>query len=700
MWDNQLYGNLKKCIFCAPEIPVLGSYVSKNGVRADPEKIKAICAWPTPQDQKQLRQWLGLATYLHNYSKNFASTVRPLSQLLKADATWSWRPEHQAAFDAVKTCLSIAPVLMLPDHSKPFHVVCDASDFAIGCALMQFDDEGRERVVSYQSRQLKPAERNYPVHDKDLLAMRYALIKFRVYLLGEQTFAVYTDHTSLRTATKSPHLSQRMARWLSLFSEYNFVVHYKPGKSNILADALSRRPDYDPRTQWGRNAVGDDEDDEECAVCLAEGVAVVEIAATSPLRDAIAAAYEHDEACSKMIKYMRASSDSARRRLSPRSRSRVDRYTMDRELLTYCVDRADTPRIAVPLDDDLRARIIHEFHDSPSAGHLGREKTFATLSRDFYWPHMYKWVRKWVRSCEACQRVKPAPSRQAPLRPLPVARGAWDSVSMDFVFGLPCDVQGRTGILVFVDRFSKMVHLTPVAASITATQTAAIFVDTVYRHHGLPTSIVSDRDPRFTAAFWSELFMSLGTRLLMSTAAHPETDGQTERVNRVLEDVLRSYATSFKSWSSFLPMVEFVLNNAEHASTGLTPFYVNYGRHSRVPALLGVERSVSSNGTGGFDGDGNPDAGLPASRDLASSMYTSGNDGGHDAVGRESAHDTSSALLNGVTTRTAAKTAAQGVRTRAATRAAASLTSGSPAPSVATRATPANTTSSAHQGRA
>ncbi|KAG3204809.1 hypothetical protein PC128_g1696 [Phytophthora cactorum] len=153
-----------------------------------------------------------------------------------------------------------------------------------------------------------------------------------------------------------------MARWLSLFSEYNFVVHYKPGKSNILADALSRRPDYDPRTQWGRRAVGDDEDDEECAVCLAEGVAAVEIAATSPLRDAIAAAYEHDAACSEMIKYLRAPSDSARRRLSPR----------------------DTPRIVVPLNDDLRARIIHEFHDSPSAGHLGREKTFATLSRDFY----------------------------------------------------------------------------------------------------------------------------------------------------------------------------------------------------------------------------------------------------------------------------------------------------------------------------
>ncbi|GMF31863.1 unnamed protein product [Phytophthora fragariaefolia] len=136
MRENKLYANLKKCIFCAPEIPVLGSYVSTEGVRADPEKIEAVCAWPVPQGQKQLRQWLGLATYLHHYSKNFAATIRPLSQLLKADAAWSWRPEHQTAFDAVKTRLSTAPVLMLPDHSKAFHVVCDASDFAIGCALM------------------------------------------------------------------------------------------------------------------------------------------------------------------------------------------------------------------------------------------------------------------------------------------------------------------------------------------------------------------------------------------------------------------------------------------------------------------------------------------------------------------------------------------------------------------------------------
>ena len=148
---------------------------------------------------------------------------------------------------------------------------------------------------------------------------------------------------------------------------------------------------------------------------------------------------------------------------------------------------------------------------------------------------------------------------------------------MDFIFGLAPDSQGRTGILVFVDRFSKMTHLVPVHATVTAAETAVYFIDVVFRNHGLPENIVSDRDPRFTSAFWTSLFELLGTKLQMSTAAHSETDEQTERVNRVLEDVLRSYATSFTSWSTFLPLAEFALNNDVHASTGLTHIFCEFG---------------------------------------------------------------------------------------------------------------------------
>ncbi|KAE9038074.1 hypothetical protein PR001_g8102 [Phytophthora rubi] len=330
------------------------------------------------------------------------------------------------------------------------------------------------------------------------------------------------------------------------------------------------------------------------------------------LRDKIVAAYADDAVYAGIMAYLRSPTDETLGALSRNTRNQIDRYHLDGDLLCYNIDKFDAPRVVAPNDDDLRARIIHEFH----------EKTFAAVSRDFFWPHMYKWVRKWVRTCDTCQRVKPSKSLQAPLRPLPIATEAWRSVSMDFIFGLPPDVEGRTGVLVFVDRFTKMVHLIPVSDLVTA-ETAAHFIDCVFRHHGLPESIVSGRDPRFTSAFWSSLFQLLGTKLSMSTAAHPETDGHTERVNRVLEDVLRSYATLFASWSSFLPLAEFALNNAEHASTGLTPFFANNARHPCVPALIAVGHPTAPRGTTlGGDEDGVNDITSAAPEDVTLNAVT------------------------------------------------------------------------------
>ncbi|KAG2975395.1 hypothetical protein PC120_g25850 [Phytophthora cactorum] len=172
MRTNKLYGNLDKCIFGAEEIPFLGCFIGKRGLRADPAKVKVIVEWPVPKNQKDLRKWLGLANYLHKYSANYAEMARPLSNLLKKDAPWCWEVEHDEAFQAVKESLLRAPILALPGPDRPFSVVCDASDFAIGCALLQADAEGRERVIAFESRQLKAAEKNYPVHDKELLAMK------------------------------------------------------------------------------------------------------------------------------------------------------------------------------------------------------------------------------------------------------------------------------------------------------------------------------------------------------------------------------------------------------------------------------------------------------------------------------------------------------------------------------------------------
>ncbi|GMF60056.1 unnamed protein product [Phytophthora fragariaefolia] len=316
MRENHLYANINKCIFGADEIPFLGCCLGKDCVRADPEKVCAIVQWPVPVSQKDLRKWLGLANYLHKYSANYAEMARPLTNLLKNEAVWSWNSEAQQAFEAIKNSLQSAPILALPDEDRPFSVVCDASDFAIGCALLQVDAEGRERVVSFQSRQLKAAEKNYPVHDKKLLSMKYALVKFRVHLLGQKSFVIFTDHASLRTATSSPHLSQRMARWLSFFAQYNFTVEYKPGKQNVLADALSRQPDYE----------------------LAH-LAYLEL----PLSELIRKAYADDDDLAGLVDALGVSKKIVE--LTARQRSRLHRYSVVEGLLYYQVDGGDEPRI-------------------------------------------------------------------------------------------------------------------------------------------------------------------------------------------------------------------------------------------------------------------------------------------------------------------------------------------------------------------
>ncbi|POM67172.1 Pol protein [Phytophthora palmivora] len=269
------------------------------------------------------------------------------------------------------------------------------------------------------------------------------------------------------------------------------------------------------------------------------------------LYDRIRLAYQEYENYTPLVQFLSDGKDVKVDRLSPRQRAQLHRYEPADGLLHYRVDPGDPPRVVVPNDEDLKYDILLEAHDAPMSGHLGRKKTYQAVSQTFWWPHMYKWS-------------------------LPVPADCWKSMSLDFVFGLPADDKGNTGILVFVCRLSKMVHLAAVRDKVTGKQAAQLFLDSVFHYHGLPETIVSDRDQRFTGAFWDILFQLLGTKLTMSTADHPQTDGQTERVNRVLEDTLRSIcAEAPRSWSNQLPMAEFTLSNAVHASTGFTPFYLN-----------------------------------------------------------------------------------------------------------------------------
>ena len=249
-------------------------------------------------------------------------------------------------------------------------------------------------------------------------------------------------------------------------------------------------------------------------------------------------------------------------------------------------------RLCIPAGP-LRLELLKLCHDVPSSGHPGRDRTYSRLARSYYWPRMSQYVKRFVRSCKKCQHSKGDRARQAPLQCLPVPSQPWQDISMDFITGLSVSSSGSNAVLTFIDRLTKQAHFVPTKTAVNAVDTAELYVQNVFRLHGLSRSIVSDRDPRFTSEVYRSIFNRLGVDLKFSTANHPQTDGLTERVHRTIEQILRSVVHHRQTnWEDMLPVCEFAYNDMVQASTCETPFFMNHGLHPiSIPEFVFVSPS-------------------------------------------------------------------------------------------------------------
>jgi hypothetical protein len=265
-------------------------------------------------------------------------------------------------------------------------------------------------------------------------------------------------------------------------------------------------------------------------------------------------------------------------------------YQLENGLLYYCRD--GERRLCIPRDNSILELLITEAHDTPFGGHRNALRTYKHMAQSFYWPKMNNFIMNRVSSCDSCQRNKISSHAQKNfLHPLQIPNRPWQSVSMDFIVSLPKS-SGFDSITVYVDRLSKQLHLSPCLSTIDAPSTASLFVRDVVRLHGVPSEIVSDRDPKFTSKFWKSLFALLKTKLSMSTAAHPESDGQTERMNRTIEVMIRHFVNSqLDNWAEMLPLLEFSINSTI-GPTGKTPFEIVYGFNP--PNLLDLSANQPS----------------------------------------------------------------------------------------------------------
>jgi hypothetical protein len=556
---HKLYAKKSKCEFSTSRVEYLGHIVSDKGIEADPAKIRAIEEWPTPKNVTDIQSFLGLVGFYRRFIKNFSKIAAPMTRLIQKKVRFIWSNKEQDAFDALKKSMTTAPVLAIANPDLNLRVTADASDLALGAALEQINEDGKTQPIAFESKKLHDAELNYPTNEKELFAIVHALRTWRHYLHGRR-FTVQTDHFSLKYLETQPNLSKRQARWLETLAEFDFDITYKPGKQNTVADALSR-------------------------IKKAE-INIINVN-TLPENDKleILEAIKEDKHFGEIYKELKKDQPAPINKALVQA---LKHYTIQNELLLYTALPGDinNERICIP-KCDYRDRILYDNHDAPIAGHGGFDKTYELVHRLYYWPGMHNDIEEYVATCDKCQKSKA--STQNPiglLEPLPTPKTKWEQVSLDFITGLPTTGKGYDSILVFVDRLSKRAHFVATKKTVTGEGVARLFFDNIFKHHGLPHVLISDRDPRFTGKFWKTLHKLLGIQLGMSTSNHPQTDGQTERTNRTLEQILRSYVTiDQKNWDKLLTAAEFAYNNSIQASTNMSPFKIDTGQVPRTAQL-------------------------------------------------------------------------------------------------------------------
>lgn len=592
--DAGLQIDIDKCEFECTRTKYLGLIIKPGGIEMDPGKVKAITEWKAPSTLRDLQRFLGFANFYRRFIRNFSMITRPLNDLLKKTAPWTWKAQHEQAFLDLKNAFVAAPTLATYKYDRKTVLETDASDWASGGVLSQYDDENILRPVAYFSSKHSAQECNYEIYDKELLAIVKCLEEWRPELLGTgEAFEILTDHKNLEYFTTTKALNQRQVRWSEFLSEFNFRIIYRPGSKAVRPDALSRKaqdrplladPDDDriknrqrivlPETVFDPAALADLLEEE--GDISASPIEMILPAMDKPIDDLIEAAYNSSDMAQAMLAALRNSEVTQ----WPKKWSKTLRVAMtDCRVIGNRIYYRD--RLFAPPVDELRTQIIYRTHSTGPAGHPGRVKTIDLITRTYWWPKMTRDIEEFVKACQLCDRVKA--SRTSPpgfLKPLPVPFRAWSDISVDYITPLPeCQRNGQKfkHIVVVVCRLTKMRHFIPVV-TLSAEELAEAFVGRVYCLHGAPDTIVSDRGTQFVSQFWQQLSQRLGVRLRHSSAFHPETDGQTERVNAILEQYLRAFMNFHQDdWVDWLPLAEFASNNTVSETTGVSPFFANYG---------------------------------------------------------------------------------------------------------------------------
>jgi hypothetical protein len=546
--EHGLIVSSEKSVLAASSVEFLGFKISHKGLEVSQEKVDKVISSRVPRSAREIREFNGLINYIGQFIPGLSHWSTVLSRLTKKNVVFKWGPEQQEAFDNIKRLACNTPICkpINPNSTDPIMLVADASNRAIGGYIGQGKDYKTMQPAGFHSRALNSSEKNYPTHDKEMLAIVDTTKKFSQQLLGRR-FEALTDHAPLVYWKTQRDLSPRQIRWNETLSQYDFDIRYIPGVSNSAADALSRYP------------------------YVQEETSALSVVAFNPaILETVRNSYKKDSFFGAVI-------------TNPEHYASI--YEFDNGLIFF------ENRLCVPNERTVRGPLLDLYHDAKN--HFGYSKTYDTIAREYFWPGLDKDVKNYIKTCDSCARNKA--STHAPaglLHSMPIPEGRLLEIALDFVGTVPKS-HGYDMILGMTDRLTGYVRLEPVQSTATAEQIAKVFYSSWCRTFGLPNAITSDRDKLFTSHFWKELCKKLRIHLRMSTSFHPETDGSSERSNKTLIESLRHYVNERQTdWADHLIAVEMCMNNSKNATTGKAPTELLFGTPIRLTPPVRTSNTV------------------------------------------------------------------------------------------------------------
>lgn len=529
--------NLEKCQFFRSQLKYLGYVVDSSGLRTDPEKVQAILNYPTPSCRKDVKRFLGTATWYRRFVPSFSTIAGPLNKLTsskKGGPPFVWSAEADAAFKKLKECLVTAPVLSCPDYDKPFEVHTDASNYGVGAMLTQNID-GKEHPIAYMSKSLSAAERNYSITERETLAVVIALEHWRCYVENGKPFTVYTDHSALKWFLSLKNPTGRLARWGVRLSSFNLEFKHRKGVDNVVPDALSRALPVSAISTAGSNLVTTDSWYKNI------------------FNSCLSKPQTYPNFIIKDGKLFRRAKNN---------------HSLSSEFLWKEV-----------IPSELREQVITENHAEPTAGHLGVFKTYHRLALRYFWPGMHQDVVKFVASCDKCLAYK-AQNHQTlgeMGRPKQCSR-PFQMISIDLMGPLPVTRKQNTFIFVVTCCFSKYSLIFPIRSA-TSTAVTKILEESVFLVHGVPQTIFLDNGSQFISKVTQSLFHRYEVPNVFFTPKYTPQINLVERQNRVIVSCLSTFVDNdHRSWDTYIPKVQFAINNSVSEATGFTPSFLVFGR--------------------------------------------------------------------------------------------------------------------------